>query len=148
MEWFEVTWWMWMLLALLLAAIEILTPGVLLAVFFAAGAALVAILDLAGIRMGFAGQGLIFVSGSVCALLFLRKPLLQRFQVGQPTERVDNMVGETAQALEDIAADAFGKAELRGAAWNVHNIGDRPIARSSRCRVERIEGLTLYVRGA
>jgi len=64
-----------------------------------------------------------------------------------PKGKVDNLIGETAQALEDIAVDAIGKAELRGAAWNAHNIGDAPIPGSTRCRVERVDGLTLYVRG-
>jgi len=109
---------------------------------------LVGVLELFGVHMELAGQGLIFVSGSICALVFLRKPLMQWFQQGQPTGKVDDMVGETAQALEDIAADAIGKAELRGAAWNVHNLGPAPISRSARCRVERIEGLMLHVRGS
>jgi membrane protein implicated in regulation of membrane protease activity len=139
---------MWILLAVLLAAVEVLTPGTLFAIFFAVGAAVVGLLDLFGVTMDVSGQGLIFVSVSVCALLLLRKPLMQRLEVGVPTAKVDDMVGETAQALEDIAADAIGKAELRGSAWSARNIGSATIARSGRCRVERIEGLMLYVRGS
>lgn len=147
MEWFEISGWMWILLAVVLAGVEVLTPGTLTAGFFAVGAGIVGLLSLLGVRMGLAGQGLIFVSVSVCALLLLRKPLMQRLEVGLPKTKVDDLVGEVAQALEDIAADAIGKAELRGSAWSAHNIGSATIARTGRCRVERIEGLTLYVRG-
>jgi len=42
--------------------------------------------------------------------------------------------------------NGFGKAELRGTAWNARNVGDTPIAESQRCRVERVDGLTLWVR--
>jgi membrane protein implicated in regulation of membrane protease activity len=59
---------------------------------------------------------------------------------------VDSLIGETALALEDIAPGAIGKAELRGACWTAHNAGDKPIHRSERPKVERVEGLTLYIR--
>lgn len=146
MEWLSINGWLWLLAAVVLAGIEILTPGSLMAIFFAVGAAVVGILDLLGITMSFPGQGLIFISVSVCALLLLRKPLMARLNLNRPAGRVDDMVGETAQALEDIAANAIGKAELRGSAWSARNIGAEPITRSTRCRVERIEGLMLYVR--
>ncbi len=147
MEGFEVSRWMWLLLGLALAALEILTPGGFFVIFFGVGAVVVGLLDFLGVSMSFPAQGLLFVAISIASILLLRKPLQERFQAKMPKEKVDNMVGETAQALEEIPADAIGKAELRGAAWNAHNIGDAPIPRSARCRVERIEGLTLYVRG-
>jgi membrane protein implicated in regulation of membrane protease activity len=148
METFEMTWWMWMVLALALAGLEILTPGTMFAIFFAVGAAVVGLLALFGVTMGIAGQGLIFVSVSACALLLLRKPLMERLEINAPTTKVDDLIGETAQALEDIAADAIGKAELRGSAWSARNIGGATITRAGRCRVERIEGLMLFVRGS
>jgi len=148
MEWFEISWWMWLLLGVVLAAFEILTPGGVFIIFFGVGAAVVGLLDLVGVSMGFPVQGLVFVAISIVSLMLFRQPLLKRLNLNQPHGKVDDMVGETAQALEEIAADAIGKAELRGASWNVHNVGDTPIPRSARCRVERIDGLTLQVRAA
>jgi membrane protein implicated in regulation of membrane protease activity len=55
-------------------------------------------------------------------------------------------VGETARATENIAVNEIGKAELRGASWNVRNIGDKPLVPGARCVVERVDGLTLHVR--
>ena len=138
---------MWLLLGLVLMALEIMTPGGFFVAFFGVGAAIVGLLDWAGLHMSFPVQGLLFVATSVVSIVLFRKPLQQRFQKKMPTEKVDNLIGETAQALEEIPADAIGKAELRGAAWNAHNVGAAPIARSARCRVEKVEGLTLHVRG-
>jgi inner membrane protein len=42
--------------------------------------------------------------------------------------------------------NSVGKAEMRGTAWNTRNIGDQPLARGQRCRVERVEGLMIFVR--
>jgi membrane protein implicated in regulation of membrane protease activity len=110
-------------------------------------AVVVGLLDLVGLHSSFVVQGLVFVAVSVISLLLFRKPLLARFQHHMPKGKVDNLVGEMAKALDEIPVDALGTAELRGASWTVHNVGDTPIARSARCRVERVEGLMLHVRG-
>jgi membrane protein implicated in regulation of membrane protease activity len=48
--------------------------------------------------------------------------------------------------MEPIPTEGIGKVELRGAPWNAHNDGPRPIASGERCRVERVKGITLWVR--
>jgi len=73
--------------------------------------------------------------------------LLEWFRQSSPSKEVDNLVGELATAMEDIAVDAMGKAELRGAAWNARNVGDTPLSRTQRCRVRRVDGLTLDIEG-
>ena len=75
-----------------------------------------------------------------------RKPLLQRFQRLSPVSNVDNLTTEIAIALEDIPAGGRGKADLRGTSWNAENLESFPIVKSTRCRVERLDGLTLFVR--
>ena len=42
-------WWYWILLGLVLAAIELATPGGFFVIFFAVGALFVGLVDLAGI---------------------------------------------------------------------------------------------------
>ena len=140
------TWWAWLVLGLMLFLLETASFGGFYLIFFGAGATLVGLLSLLGLELPFAWAGLRFVVVSVLVMLLFRKPLLARFQRGMPQGRVDSMVGETAKALDEIPAGAIGKAELRGSSWTAHNVGDTPIARSSRCCVERVEGLTLYVR--
>jgi membrane protein implicated in regulation of membrane protease activity len=38
-----------------------------------------------------------------------------------------------------------GKVELRGTTWTAHNDGPVPLARGQRCRVTRVDGLTLGI---
>lgn len=140
------TWWAWLVAGLVLFALEAISAGGFYLVFFGAGAVVVGLLDLAGWHVSVLPQGLVFVAISVVALMLFRKPLLARFQRGMPTHKVDNLAGQMAKALEDIPAGGRGTAELRGCSWSAQNIGTSPIARDARCHVDRVEGLTLYLR--
>jgi membrane protein implicated in regulation of membrane protease activity len=48
--------------------------------------------------------------------------------------------------MEDIPGQGIGKVELRGSAWTAQNLGTEPIPRSTRVRVEKVDGLTLFIR--
>lgn len=147
METLNAAWWAWVLLGLALLAGEILTPGGFYILFFGGGAILVGLLKLAGLQLGLAVEGLIFVTISVVLLLVFRRPLMERFKPLAPEIPVDELTSEVAVALEQIGPKGHGKVELRGTAWNAHNLGDSVIEKSARCRVERVEGLTLSIRG-
>ena len=147
METLSISWWAWLLGGLVFFILEAMSAGGLFLLFFGAGAVLIGLLDLVGIHLSFVVQGLIFVGFSVISLLLFRKPLLARMQNRMPTGKVDSLVGETAKALSDIPANGRGTAELRGASWTAHNLGSVAIPQTAHCRVERVEGLTLHVRG-
>ena len=141
------TWWVWLVAGLIFFALEAASAGGFYLVFFGAGAVVVGLLDLAGLHLSELPAGLLFVAISVIALLLFRKPLLARFQRGIPTGKVDGLAGQMAKALEDIPVGGRGTAELRGSSWSAENIGTAPISRDARCHVDRVEGLTLYLRG-
>ena len=42
--------------------------------------------------------------------------------------------------------EAFGTAELRGVPWSTRVASGIPLRAGQRCRVERVDGLTLWVR--
>jgi membrane protein implicated in regulation of membrane protease activity len=138
-------WWIWILIGLLLVLAEVVTPGGFYFIFFGAGAVGVGV--LAGLQA--AGpvwlQFILFSALSVGALWLFREKLLRLTQTA-PREPVDNLVGETAVAVDEISINAVGKAELRGASWSARNVGDQPLARGERCKVERVEGLMIFVR--
>ena len=146
MEGFVVTWWIWFLVGLALLLAEFLTPGAFFQFFFGLGAIALGLVELAGIRLPLSVQLLLFLALSLGSLLLLRKPLRLKLEGKNADLEVDRFEGETAVAMEGIAVNGVGKAELRGTAWNARNVGDTPIAESQRCRVERVEGLTLCVR--
>ena len=138
-------WWIWILLGLLLLLAELLTPGGFYIIFFGIGAVIV------GVLAGFNAAGplwfqfILFSILSVLTLWLFREKLLQLTQ-GERRKNVDSLVGETAVATEEIHLNAVGKAELRGTSWNARNVGDKPLTRGQRCIVERVEGLTIFVR--
>ena len=55
--------------------------------------------------------------------------------------------GETAVVLADLGPGEIGPAELRGSPWRARNLGEDTLPAGARCRVERIDGLLLEVRG-
>ena len=146
MEFMALSWWIWVVLGLALMAGEIMTPGGFFILFFGAGAVVVGLLKLAGLSVSLPVEGLIFIIVSVAGVVFFRKPLQDRFHAMTPQLPVDALTSETAKSLEVIAAGAFGKVELRGTTWNAQNVGTEPLETAQRCSVERVEGLTLYVR--
>jgi membrane protein implicated in regulation of membrane protease activity len=142
------TWWTWLGAGLLLLTVEVLTPGSLYWIFLGAGAIAVALLCLAVPSMGFVQQALLFVGLSGVSLMFFRKPMLRWLEQRSPqVESVDALVGEVGTALSDIPPGAVGKIELRGTNWSVTNAGHATIPSSARCRVERVDGLMLIIRG-
>ena len=48
--------------------------------------------------------------------------------------------------IEAVAPGGLGKAELRGTQWAARTSGSATLPPGQRCRVERVEGLTLWVR--
>jgi inner membrane protein len=145
MEPMAVTWWLWVLLGLVLMVGEVLTPGGFYIVFFGCGAVVTGLAKLLGLN-SLTLEGLVFVVSSVAMLLLFRNRLLERFRTNVKDLPLDNLAQEIAVALEEIPAGAIGKVELRGTSWSAQNLGEEPIALKRRCKVERTEGLTLFVR--
>lgn len=141
------TWWLWILLGLALMGLELATPGGFFIAFFGVGAIVVGILTGVGLIGPIWLQWLLFSVLSVVFMLLFRRPLLEWMKKREPKRPpVDAIEGETAVLTEDLAAGGVGKAELRGASWSVRSGETRALPRGQRCRVERVDGLTLWVR--
>jgi inner membrane protein len=138
-------WWTWILLGLVLLLAEVVTSGGFYILFFGVGAVIVGILS----SLDFAGplwfQIALFPVLSVLCLWLFRERLLHLTHAGSRPD-VDSLIGESAVAVDEIGVDAVGKAEMHGTSWNARNVGDKPLARGERCRVDRIDGLTIFVR--
>jgi len=140
------SWWMWILLGLGLLVLELATPGGLFALFFGLSAIVVGLLEAAGVAPAGWAQWVLFSVLSIAALVLLRRPLQARLSPPRGGRPVDSLVGETAVALDEIPVGEIAKAELRGTTWNAHNAGSTPIPKGHRCKVERVDGLQLWVR--
>jgi membrane protein implicated in regulation of membrane protease activity len=137
------TWWMWVLAGIGLLVVEMVTPGGLFALFFGIGALATAIAAAAGAPV--IVQWLLFTAVSLGLLATLRRTLQERLRQ-QPGVTMDSIVGEEIVLLGEIPADGEGKAELRGVPWTARAASGIPLRAGQRCRVERIDGLTLWVR--
>jgi membrane protein implicated in regulation of membrane protease activity len=136
------TWWSWVLLGVALLVVEVATPGGLFALFFGAGAIVVA--PLAALGVPEVGQWLAFTVFSVASLLGLRRRLTQALARGP--RATAELVGEQAVVLDEVRPGGEGRVELRGVPWSARTAGGTTLTAGQRCRVERVEGLTLWLR--
>jgi len=135
-------WWLWVLAGIALLAFEVATPGGFFALFFGVGALLVA--PLAAMGFSETVQWFAFSILSLVGLLTMRGPLLRR--LSRQPERAAELVGEQALLLTDLPAGGEGKAELRGSPWNARAASGIPLKAGQRCLVEKVDGLTLWLR--
>ena len=139
-------WWYWMLAGLVLLGAEMVTPGGFYILFF--GFAALAVGTVAGVGLVQAEwlQWLLFSGLAILSLLVFRGPLLAWIKTrDKELPTVDSMVGESALLLEDLMPSGTGKVELHGTTWTAHNAGPAILKKGQRCKVERIEGLTLWI---
>ncbi len=140
-------WWYWAAFGLLLVAIELMTPGGFYFIFFGAAALIVGALTLADLSGPEWMQWLLFSVFAIVSLLLFRRPLVQRMRGGgEGAEPMDSLVGEVATAATQIPPGAVAKVELRGTTWTARNVGAAAIGAGQRCRVQRVDGLTLEIR--
>jgi inner membrane protein len=139
-------WWYWMLLGVILTAVELATPGGFFFVFFAVSAFLLGLLELLGLVAADALQWVLFSVLSVVCLALFRRPLLERMRRAERPDTVDSLVGELAVATTPIASGQYGRAELRGSTWSARNVDEAPVDTGQRCRVVAVRGLELDVR--
>lgn len=138
-------WWEWLVLGLVLAGIELVTPGGFYVIFFGVAALVVGGLSLAGLSGPLWLQWLLFSTLSIATLLLFRNPLLRLLGTNTPGPNVDTMTGETALPLDTIAPGAVGRAELRGTVWQARNVGSTTLAQGQRCIVTRVDGLQISI---
>jgi membrane protein implicated in regulation of membrane protease activity len=136
-------WWVWILVGIAMLVLEMVTPGGLFALFFGAGA--LATAGLAALGVGPVLQWVAFTAVSLLLVGTLRRPV-QAWLARRAGPPVENLIGEYAVLLEDIEAGATGRAELRGAPWSARVVTGEAHRAGQRCRVERVDGLTLLLR--
>ena len=140
------TWWYWLVLGLVLIALEMVTSGGFYFIFFGVAAVVVAGLAGSGLTETNWLQWLLFSVFSVASLVLFRNPLMRKLNLSAGAADIDTLAGETGTALEDMSVGANGRVELRGTTWSARNTGATPLARGHRCVVVRAERLTLLVK--
>jgi membrane protein implicated in regulation of membrane protease activity len=134
-----------MFVGLVLLGAELVTPGGFYILFFGLSALIVGSALGLGLALQDWAQWLLFSVLAVLSLGLFRSRLLAMMKRAAPSGEVDTLIGEEAIALEAIATGKIGKVELRGTAWSATNNGSTEIMKGQRCRVERVDGLTLGI---
>ncbi|MEZ5318249.1 MAG: NfeD family protein [Vicinamibacterales bacterium] len=141
----DILWWHWLVLGLVLVAGEMAAAGGFYIIFFGIGALVVGALAGFGLAGPLWFQILLFGVLSAGSLVLFRNRLVTALQRDPQAPAIDALVGEIGVVHEEIAPGAVGRIELRGTAWSARNGGPLALVRGTRCRVVRVDGLTLLV---
>lgn len=134
----------WMILTVLLAAVEALTAQ--LVCIWLAGGSLVAMI-CAAFKLGTTVQILAFIIASTVLLIFTR-PLVKKL-VKNSTEKtnVDALIGKTAVVTDDIDnLKENGAVKLGGIIWTARSADNTTINKNSIVTIEKVEGVKVFVR--
>jgi inner membrane protein len=139
----------WFILGVVLLLIELSAPG-FLAIFFAAGAWITAILLWLGIVHGAWVPLAVFLVTSVMSLVLLRRRLKavvgSRVRADANTDVVlDEFVGKVCMVVEPIDPQRHsGKVEFRGTTWNARS--DQSIVSGVPVKIVSRDNLILIVK--
>jgi membrane protein implicated in regulation of membrane protease activity len=139
-------WWHWLLLGVVLIALEMAASGGFYIIFFGIAAVVIALLEIAGLGAPLWLQLLLFSVLSVASLLFFRNPIMRRLNLSAGAADIDTLATETGSVIEPMAPGANGRVEVRGTPWSARNVGVTPLSSGARCVVVRSERLTLLVK--
>jgi len=139
-------WWHWLLLGVVLIALEMAASGGFYIIFFGVAAVIVAVLALFELGGPLWFQLLLFSALSVASLMFFRNPIMRRLNLEGGAADIDTLAGETGSVLEAMPPGGNGRVELRGSSWSARNLGTTPLSSGARCTVIRSERLTLLVK--
>jgi membrane protein implicated in regulation of membrane protease activity len=140
-------WWLWIAAGVVLAALELATPGGFFLIFVGVAALVVGGIEVFGLLSQAWMQWLLFPVLALLALKYVRRPLLERMQLhDRGKDDVDSLVGAVAVTAGVISPGGHGQAELRGTTWSARNVGEVPLIAGQRCRVVAVDGLMLNLR--
>ncbi len=139
------TWWTWLILGAVLFGAEMFAiDAQFYLIFLGLSAAIVGLADLAGISPPEWVQWAAFGALSLIFMFTFRRRLYDKIRGDVPGFR-DGVEGDTLLISEAIAPGAQGRVKFRGSEWNVVNEGAAAVEAGARVKVERAEGLTLFV---
>jgi len=133
----------WLVLTVVFLAAEAATVTVI-SLWFAAGSLAAMVMALLGSGIGL--QAAVFLVVSAVALTALR-PLARKYLTPKLTAtNVDSVIGSVGivtAAIDNIGAT--GQVKLNGMEWTARSTTGEPIATGTRVRVDRIEGVKVFV---
>lgn len=140
MDW---TWIGWLILMVMFLIIEG-TSVALISIWFAAGS--LGALLAAVLNAPLWAQITVFLVVSATLLACLR-PFVKKFiQPKITATNVDSVIGSVGYVTEDIDnLSARGQVKLGGMVWSARSTSGDPICKDTKIKVDRIEGVKVFV---
>ena len=140
-------WWAWIAVGAILLGSELaFIDAQFYLVFVGASAFAVGMLQLAGIALAVWLQWLIFAVLAAASMVTFRRRIYESMRRGLPAMK-SGPAGEIVTMPMALPPGETCRLEFRGCSWSAVNAGQAMIAAGSRARIERVEGLTLVIRG-
>ena len=134
----------WLCLMVVFLVVEGVCAFHLVSIWFAAGALVAAIAALLNASVWL--QAVLFLVVS-CAILALMWPFVKKF-LNPKLEKtnIDSIIGSEGLVTADIEnITARGQVKLNGMEWTARSASGEPIPAGTRIRVDRIEGVKVFV---
>ncbi|MFO1467296.1 MAG: NfeD family protein [Steroidobacteraceae bacterium] len=139
-------WWGWIAGGAILLGAELAFVDAQFYLVFIGGAALVVgMLAVAGVGLAPWLQWLLFILLALVALAGFRQRIYARLRRGLP-EFPDGLVGSRVHVPVALGAGQECRVEYRGSTWDAINDGPVTLQAGASARIERVEGLKLYLR--
>ena len=135
--------WFWFGIAVVCAVIEGLTLG-LTTIWFALSAVLMIFISL--LQPPFYAQCVLFALIALLLLFFTRPLVLKFLHTKREKTNADSLIGKKALVLQTITEWEKGQVKINGAVWTATSINSTDIPEGSECIIEKIAGVTLFVR--
>ncbi len=141
MNQFSILWGV-LLLGFLIA--EAACPLHLISLWFAAGSVVALILNWIGLPLRLQIVAFVVVSGVLLGCLW---PLTKKYlNPGHQATNLDSILGAECYVTASIDnVHAQGQVKLNGMEWTARSTSGSPIAEGALVKVDRIEGVKLYV---
>ena len=140
MDW---TWIIWLALMVVFLAVEASSVS-LVSIWFAVGSVGALIADLLGAQLWVEITVFLVLSATLLACL---RPFVKKFIKPKVTAtNVDSVIGSVGYVTEDIDnLSARGQVKLGGMFWSARSTSGALIRKDAKIKVDRIEGVKVFV---
>ncbi len=134
----------WLALMVIFLIVEAVCAIHMVSIWFAAGSLVAAVAALLNAAVWL--QVLLFLVVS-CVILALMWPFVKKFlNPGLKKTNIDSIIGSEGLVTTDIEnITAQGQVKLGGMEWTARSTSGAPIPAGTRIRVDRIEGVKVFV---
>jgi inner membrane protein len=140
-------WWAWIAVGAILLGSELaFVDAQFYLVFVGASAFVVGMLQLSGLGMPEWLQWLVFAVLAASSVFTFRRRIYERMRSKLPAMK-GGPAGEIVTLPTDLSPGEICRLEYRGGSWSAVNGGEAAIPAGARARIDRVDGLTLVVRG-